>query len=209
MADKVNWNKLKAEYIKDPRVSYRILAEKYGVSETVVNAHGRKMKWVEARKEYQAKTYAKAMEKATEHEGNKLAKLICTTEKAIEVVAKAFEDERQFNRYLVEKREEFVVGDMPQPTEDNPAPPIVKMRQWTEEQQFSKVDTRAIRDLTAVLKDLTGMMRDFYNIPTPGEAEARRIAAGRFDMDQKRADNADGPTVVQVQFAEGLEDYTV
>ena len=54
--------------------------------------------------------------------------------------------------------------------------------------EFAKVDPKALKDLTGVLKDLTGLMRDFYNIPTPAQAEAQRIAAARLELDRKKAE---------------------
>ena len=81
----------------------------------------------------------------------------------------AFEDEKQFNRYIVSEG----CGDG---------------FSETSEKIFDKVDTKALKDLTGVLKDLTGLMRDFYNIPTPAQAEAQRIAAERLALDKKRAE---------------------
>lgn len=51
-----------------------------------------------------------------------------------------------------------------------------------------EADTRALRDLTAVIKDLTGLMRDFYNIPTPAQREAQRIAGERLRLEQLKAE---------------------
>ena len=81
----------------------------------------------------------------------------------------AFEDEKQFNRYIIS---EGIGGGATETTE----------------REFAKVDTKALKDLTGVLKDLTGLMRDFYNIPTPAQAEAQRIAAARLELDRKKAE---------------------
>lgn len=45
-----------------------------------------------------------------------------------------------------------------------------------------------IRGITAALKDLTGLMRDFYNIPTPAQREAQRIAGERLRLEQLKAE---------------------
>lgn len=58
----------------------------------------------------------------------------------------------------------------------------------TKEKIFEKVDTKALRDVVYMLKELTGMMRDFYNIPTPAQAEAQRIAAERLELEKRRVD---------------------
>lgn len=44
-----------------------------------------------------------------------------------------------------------------------------------------------LRSLASVLRYVNEMLRDFYNIPTPGDAQARRIAAERMDIDREKA----------------------
>ena len=39
-------------------------------------------------------------------------------------------------------------------------------------------------------------MRDFYNIPTPAQAEAQRIAAERLALDKKRAEAGEATNTV-------------
>ena len=163
MAD---WQAIKTEYITTA-TSYRKLAKKYGVSHVQIANVGGKEGWVEQRKQYLSETLSKTLTKSSDKEAARLSNLMATTTKAIDVAAKAFEDEQQFNRYLVETG-----------PKDN---------RETEERIFAKVDTRALKDLTAVLKDLTTLVRDFYNIPTPAQAEARRIAAERLALDQRKS----------------------
>ena len=62
--------------------------------------------------------------------------------------------------------------------------------------------------LTAVLKDLTGLMRDFYNIPTPAQAEAQRIASERLEMDRHKADASnDNLNEIEIVFEAGEEGW--
>ena len=161
----VNWEAVKTEYITTD-TSQRKLAAKYGIPLSNITRRCKAEKWVEQREQYKGTVTAKAVKKSATRDANRLARLMDTTTKAIDVAAKAFEDEQQFNRYLVE------TGP--------------KSNRKTVEKTFAKVDTKALRDLTAVLKDLTGLMREFYNIPTPAQAEAQRIAAERLAMDQRR-----------------------
>lgn len=177
-----DWKKIKTEYITTD-ISQRKLAAKYGVSHVAVSDRSKKEEWVKAREQYKAKTLAKTLEKSSDIEANRLARLMDTTTKAIDVAVRAFEDESQFNRYLVDRRETYA-----SPLIDEDGETAISERSWTEEKVFSKVDTKALKDLTSVLKDLTGLMRDFYNIPTPAQAEAQRIAAERLELDRRKAD---------------------
>ena len=164
MAD---WLKIKTEYITTD-TSYRKLAEKYGLSRVQVGNVGKEENWVELRRQYLENTLTKTLEKTAETDSDRLARLMETTSRAIDVVVGAFEDEKQFNRHII--------------TEG-----LGEGTTMTEERIFAKVDTKALRDLTTVLKDLTGLMRDFYNIPTPAQAEAQRIAAARLAMDERKS----------------------
>lgn len=163
MAD---WKKIKTEYITTD-ISQRKLAAKYNIPLSNITRRCKAEKWVEQREQYKSTVTAKAVEKTANKNANRLARLMATTTKAIDVAARAFDDEQQFNRYLVE------TGP--------------KDYRETVEQTFAKVDTKALRDLTTVLKDLTGLMREFYNIPTPAQAEAQRIAAERLAMEQRKS----------------------
>lgn len=170
----VDWTAIKTEYITT-KVTYRQLSAKYGVSISNISKNSVKERWRQQREQHLQKAYKKAEEKAANAEANRLARLITATTKAIDVAIEAFEDDKQFNR--------FIVSDMP-------APGVMT----TEEKVFAKVDTKALKDLTGVLKDLTSLMRDFYNIPTPAQAEAQRIAAARLELDKRKAEadnNAD------------------
>lgn len=163
----VDWNPIKTEYITT-KCSYRQLSEKYGVSIAQISRVCKKEQWKEQREQHAEKCFRKAEEKAANKEANRLARLITATTKAIDVAMEAFEDEQQFNRYIIS---EGIGGGATE----------------TEERIYSKVDTKALKDLTGVLKDLTGLMRDFYNIPTPAQAEAQRIAAERLALDKLKA----------------------
>lgn len=185
----VDWNKIKAEYITTD-ISQRKLAVKYAVSHVAVSAHSSAEQWVEERERYRARTLAKTLEKSSEKDAGRLARLMDTTTKAIDVAVSAFEDAEQFNRYLVERKEKYAVPEI-----DEDGEHAISERQWTEERIFRKIDTKALKELTNVLKDLTGLMRDFYNIPTPAQAEAQRIASERLALDQRKVVDTSNETI--------------
>lgn len=198
----VDWQTIKTEYITTT-TSYRKLCQKHGVSYTTLSNRALDEGWVNAREQYRAKTLSKTLEKSSNREASRLARLMDTTSRAIDVAVKAFEDDDQFNRYLIEHREEYAV-----PVIADDGETAISQRQWTEERTFKKVDTKALKDLTAVLKDLTGLMRDFYNIPTPAQAEAQRIAAERLEMDRRKVDAGDNTnSKIEIVFDAGPEEW--
>ena len=176
-----DWAPIRTEYITT-KCSYRQLSEKYGVAIGNISKVSIREHWREQREQFVQKAFKKAEEKACNKEANRLARLITATTKAIDVAMEAFEDEKQFNRYIIS---EGIGGGATETTE----------------REFAKVDTKALKDLTGVLKDLTGLMRDFYNIPTPAQAEAQRIAAARLELDRKKdeADSTDDGVEVVIK----------
>ena len=190
-----DWDAIKTEYITG-HVSYRQLSKKYNISLSTVGVRAGREEWAEKRRLYRNKVATKSIEKASERESNRLANLMEATSRAIDVVVGSFADTEQFNRYLVERRERYTGAYIA----DEDSPPIDE-RTWTEEQVFKKTDTKALKEMTSVLKELTGLMRDFYNLPTPAQAEAQRIAAERLELDKRKADadKADDTIVVVLE----------
>lgn len=204
MAD-VNWEKIKVEYITTS-ISQRKLADKYDIPLSNITRRSINEKWVEQREQYKSKVTSKTVEKSANREANRLARLMDTTSKAIDVAARAFEDAEQFNRYIVEKREKY---GFPVPSgDDEEETSLIAEKTWSEEQVFSKLDTKALKDMTAVLKDLTALMRDLYNLPTQAQAEAQRIAAERLELDKRKAEAADSDTDgIEITFNAGEEEW--
>lgn len=201
----VDWEKVRIEYITTD-TSQSKLAKKYGLPKSTIAQRSLRESWVEKREQFKSKVETKTLAKTANSEANRLARLMETTAKAIDVAVRAFEDDMQFNRYLVERRVKYATADVDTDEEGNSR--AVAERQWTEEQVFRKTDTKALKDITGVLKDLTGLMRDFYNIPTPAQAEAQRIAAERLELEKLKAASADDTVNdIEVIFAAGPEEW--
>lgn len=79
MAD---WQAIKTEYITTD-TSYRKLAQKYGVSTTQICNVGRDEKWVEQREQYLNNTTAKTLEKISQQEANRAAKIHSVADKLL------------------------------------------------------------------------------------------------------------------------------
>jgi hypothetical protein len=165
---KTNWEKIKTEYISST-ISYRDLAAKYKVSRGDVSERGSREGWVELRRQHRQNVVANACQKAADIEAKRLAKVGQLAYKALDVAMEAFEDEKQFNRYIVTEGRGLGESE-------------------TVERQFTKVDTRALKDLTTVIKDLASVIRNVYGLPTQAEAESQRIAAERLKLERRKVD---------------------
>ena len=185
----INWDNLRTEYVTTG-ISHRLLADKHKIGLRLISQHSKEEKWVEKRKEYRIDTASRAHQKKQDKDVNQLAELTDATQIAIDRVMKILKDEKQFHRHIVY---------------ESPLPGTSE----AVEKICDKADTKALKDVVNTLKELTGMMRDFYNIPTPAQAEAQRIAAERLALEQKRADADHVDKDIHVVIGGDAEDYSV
>ena len=92
MAD---WQAIKTEYITT-QTSYRKLSQKHGVSYSVVAEKGKDENWVEQRNQFHIKTQSKTLEKISQQEANRAAKIHSVADKLllkIEAMVDAVEPE--------------------------------------------------------------------------------------------------------------------
>ena len=79
MAD---WQAIKTEYITTD-TSYRKLAQKYGINVTTIAKTAGAEGWVEQRKQYANETQAKTLEKISQQEANRAAKIHSVADKLL------------------------------------------------------------------------------------------------------------------------------
>ena len=79
MAD---WQAIKTEYITTD-TSYRKLAQKYGIHYKVISDRGKDEGWVELRSQHRDKTLTKALDKISEQEANRAAKIHSVADKLL------------------------------------------------------------------------------------------------------------------------------
>lgn len=161
-----DWNLIKTEYITT-NISQRELARKYGVSLTCVKKQSRENGWVKEREAYRTECYTKAIQKTAEIDVNYLVAAIEGANGLLDAAVEQIRDHDQFNRHIVYE------SPLPGTTEAH-------------EKIFRKADTKAMRDLGALIVQMTGLLREFFNVPTPAQQEAQRIAAERLELDKRR-----------------------
>ena len=186
------WSALRAEYISGD-ISYQGLADKYHVSLSTLTKKAMVDKWSAKRKDYRRKVAVKFVEKSADIEAADNALKLITLQKSADhmadVIQRVFDDTDQFNKYIIS---EGIGGGATQ----------------TEERTYSKVDTKAIKDLTSAMKDLTQVMRNLYDIPTLAERKAQQLAGERFQL-EKRKQEAEENTDSTIKVVwENAEEYS-
>ena len=135
------WGQLRQEYIHSD-LSLKKLSEKYGVSKRQLERRSAREGWGALRERNRVSGGL------SEDTARRLTEAV---EKALKVVQDAFEDEKQFHRYLV-KTKAGADGDL-------------------EERIFQKLDTKSLKEVTAVLKDLKAMVQE----ASGGDAQVRVV----------------------------------
>ena len=79
MAD---WQAIKTEYITTD-TSYRKLAQKYGIHYKVISDRGKAEKWVELRSQHRDKTLTKTLDKISQQQANRAAKVLTVADKLL------------------------------------------------------------------------------------------------------------------------------
>ena len=186
MSRAIDWSAIKTAYVTSTK-SYKRLAAEHNLSFAAGSKRGKADGWPALRKAYQEEAACRAIAGEVDNEAKRLGKIIEAANSMSDVIHDVFADADQFHRHIVTNTH----GD----------------ETITSEKIFDKVDSRAIKDLTGALKDMTLVLRNLYNLPTQAEAEAQRIAAERLNMDKRKME-AEGDTTkrVEVVLANGWEE---
>ena len=89
MAD---WQKIKTEYITT-EISYRKLAEKYGLDQATIARRAKKEDWVSKRQHHADKTQAKILSADTKNKANRAERLMTVADKLLKKVELAVDQE--------------------------------------------------------------------------------------------------------------------
>ena len=208
----IDWDAVKTEYITTD-ASQSELAKKYGCKRSTVGERCRKEKWVEGRGKYRASLVQKAIDLRAREDANHLSELLSAAEMITGIAVEALTNSKHLYTYQVERRERYTVpidsesGDIW--SEDTDGVPIAE-RQWTEDRVSDAINTRALKDLASIVKEMTGLIRDFYDLPTAAQREQRDINLARLRMDEKKANREENEdrtiTLVIPPELEGLGD---
>lgn len=140
MARKVNWEKIKTEYITGD-ISQRKLAEKYGVPYSTLRDRARKDTWFKQRKKSREKVVSKSVQKVEAKQVQVATKELTLLDKIERHLDRAISDVDQFNRYIVTEQVGHGMTE-------------------TSEQMYSKADMKALKDAMQVLAMVEKMKQE-------------------------------------------------
>ena len=166
MDKKVDWEKIKAEYITTD-ISLRDLANKYDVPMSCVGRKSSLEKWAHERKKHKNKIVKQVVQKVQKSQANELAKKMKTVIGLRGVIDKALEDADQFSRWIISEG----LGDGVSATT---------------EKVFSKIDMKAIRDAAYALKVLQDIEDRAKGTIDAKDLKQIDIALQKLELDRER-----------------------
>ena len=161
-----DWERIKAEYVTGTE-TLREVAERYGIAFSTIFRHASIESWVEAKEAERARiassVQAKARERRVKREAAALERVETQIERLLEEIERALADPDQLYRY------------------------ITRMGQDTAEKVFGKMDTKAARDVMAILAEMKASLDSMGGVLDKRTAEEIRLKKARLKLDQRKA----------------------
>lgn len=166
MYRKVDWIKIKAEYITTDK-GLRQLAEKYNIAMSLICRRSKQEGWVQERKNHKNRVVKDVVQKIQKSQANELAKKMKTVIGLRGVIDKALEDADQFARWIISEG----LGDG---------------MSATTEKVFSKIDMKSIRDAAYALKVLQEIEDRVKGTIDAKDLKQIDIALQKLELDRER-----------------------
>ena len=195
MAD---WQAIKTEYITT-QTSYRKLAQKYGIHYKVISDRGKSEGWVDLRSQHRDKTLTKTLDKISNRQSDKMARIDNLTDKLLDKLEQAITElDLQLAKHT-DKTKTIEYNNDRRP--DKPTKEVVHEEEKLLEVK-SIVDRQGLKQIASALRDIkeVKMLRSELD---QQEKEAR-IALLRKQAEKDADDDAD---VIEVVFAAGPEEW--
>ena len=159
-----DWAKIQHEYVTDPQMSLRRIAEKYGINYKTVAKRSKADNWFATRKKCQSRVVSKAITKTE----NKMAAELSDEADFLQLMkghmSRMLNDDLQFQRQLIMNP---VTGE-------------------TEEKVTEKFDSRAAKDSMQILQMMESMTRSLYNIQKAEAIQRHQIELERLELEKER-----------------------
>ena len=164
-----DWTAIETKYVEGD-MSLRTLAQEQGISPSALRRRAWTQGWSEKRRLFREQKARAEPGGAQAKDGGALDKLICATERLTDAALRALGDEEQFCRWIVSDGGGAAKS--------------------TEERIFRKLDTKSLKEMAGVLKELTELTRDFYSVPAPGELIATQLAEEKLALEKQKLEMA-------------------
>ena len=176
-----NWNLIMNDYITDPGSSLKKISQKYGIRLATVEKKSKADNWFATKKEYQEKVRVKALDKVGAKKANELAGLVMASDSIEKAIIKAItNDPNYFNKHIVSRNLN------------------------EEEDTLTILNTKAMRDMMRVIKDVEDVKRSILDIKRTDQqlaAERLQLEKERFEFEKQKAEftKPDSSNVIRIE----------
>lgn len=157
-----DWDKIKLDYISNPSLSLKKIAEKYKIRLHTVEKRSTADGWYEEKIRYQKSLAADATQRVYAAQTEILERELQAADKLCDALCKALDDPQQFNRHIVNQNGQQV------------------------EMIFNVVNFRAMLDMTKSLKMLVDIKKSLLGITSIEHQERMQLARERLQLERER-----------------------
>ena len=158
----INWTRIETQYVSGEK-TLRELAKEKRVSYSTLSKKASEGGWAAKREKYRAEVASEELARAQERGRARLRAILEADEKMMDAAVAAIADEEQFRRWIVSEGTGEGCSE-------------------TSEKTFAKIDTKAMKDMVFVMRELTGMLRDAYSLQTPAQELGEKLARERISQ---------------------------
>lgn len=183
MCSEDTWMKIKIEYVTTS-ISLRSIADKYDIPFPTIRDRAKREMWSNEKGKAKTSIEHKTLQKVIERTSQKLA---VTLQKELDAanlinewVLKALEDNKQFNRHLVQIKEKR------KGLNDEGNFEAVETEE-VEEKQFAKIDSKALKDMAEALTKSTILKKKILGILDPEVRERLDMEREKLQLDKLKA----------------------
>lgn len=170
-----SWEKIKADYVTDPGLSLKKVAEKYGVPLRTVAQHSKAENWFATKQEHQEQYCNELAAKLHQKKADTLEQELMAALNFSDRLLKVLEDDpEQFNRHLIVTTVSDAEG----------------LTTTTDEKTFDKLDMRAMKDAVSVLKTIEELKRSILGIQTIDNLQKHQLERDRFEFEKQKSEYA-------------------
>jgi hypothetical protein len=150
VAGVADWQAIKTEYITTD-TSYRKLAQKYGIHYKVISERGKDEKWVELRSQHKDRTLTKTLDKISNKQADKMARIDDLADKLLEKLEQAITElDLQLAKHTDKTKTIEYNNDL---RPDKPTKEVVHEEEKLLEVK-SIVDRQGLKQIASALKDI-------------------------------------------------------
>lgn len=157
-----DWEKIKLDYMSDPKMSLKKIAEKYGIRLHTVEKRSKADNWYEEKQQYQKSLAAEVTSRVYSTQADLLEQELRAVNMMSDIILYATQDPLQFNRHIVYQNGQQV------------------------EAIFDVLNTKAMLDVVKAIKLIVDIKSSILGITSMEHQERMEIARAKLQLDRER-----------------------